>query len=179
MQIEEALKFAADLHWVAYLLTGRRDSSIDIAAGAVAGHDAAGPYFANWFSAWSRRVVVAEALGGIQVELAASATRTASIHPHKTTLPGRDWVLDAGTTKAEIEQALLAIDLFPRATVVLTILEGVPVADTSVLLDAKPDLIRKAQAIGLMELTENLARIQARKAVPPSSSVIDCEAPHV
>jgi DNA-directed RNA polymerase specialized sigma24 family protein len=167
MQIEQAFKYAADLHWLAYLLTGRRDTSVDIAAGTVAEQQTDGPYFTAWMSAWSRRIVMAKALGGIREELAASAERIASVDWRKKAAPGRDFVLDPGTTKADIEQALLAIDLFPRASVVLRILEGVPVADAGVLLDAKPDLIRKAQAIGLMELTENLAR------------TADCEASHV
>ena len=46
MHIEDAKRSAADLYWLAFLLTGRRDLSIDIAAaGAVAMADA-NPFFA-------------------------------------------------------------------------------------------------------------------------------------
>ena len=57
--------------------------------------------------------------------------------------------------------------------------KGVPAADASVWLDAKPDLIRKAQAMGLMERTENLARIQAWKAVPNARLLSIVRLPHV
>jgi DNA-directed RNA polymerase specialized sigma24 family protein len=64
------------------------------------------------------------------------------------------------TTTVDLERALLAIDVFPRAALLLSIFEGVPVADAAILLDAEPQLVRKAQAIGLMELTSRLARMQ-------------------
>ena len=51
--------------------------------------------------------------------------------------------------KAHIEEALLAIDAFPRAAVILLIFESVPLADAATLLDADASLIRKAQAIGV------------------------------
>jgi hypothetical protein len=39
----------------------------------------------------------------------------------------------------------------------LLIFEGIPMADATTLFGADPALIRKAQAIGLRELTANLA----------------------
>ena len=68
------------------------------------------------------------------------------------------WSLPASTTKTQIEQALLAVDLFPRAAVLLSIFEGMSIADAATILDADVTLVRKAQAIGLRELTNNLAR---------------------
>ena len=57
-------------------------------------------------------------------------------------------------TKSDLERALLSIDLFPRAAVLLLLFEGVPLQDAAVLLDAEPDLVRKGQAAGVVELTE-------------------------
>jgi hypothetical protein len=45
---------AADLYWLAFLLTERRESSADIAAAAVASQDGDGPYFSSWMLSWSR-----------------------------------------------------------------------------------------------------------------------------
>ena len=63
----------------------------------------------------------------------------------------------AAELAAELEKALLAIDLFPRSALLLRVFEGFGMADAATLLDANPALIRKAQAIGLCELTTNLA----------------------
>ena len=47
----------------------------------------------------------------------------------------------------------------------LSIFEGVSIADAATILDADITLVRKAQAIGLRELTNNLARIEDRRAL--------------
>jgi len=52
---------------------------------------------------------------------------------------------------------MLPIDLFPRAAFLLLVFEGIRMADAAILLAADPALIRKAQTIGLQELTANLA----------------------
>jgi DNA-directed RNA polymerase specialized sigma24 family protein len=180
MQIEQAGKHAADLHWLAFLLTGRRETSIDIAVDTIAAEDVPSrPYFSTWMVAWARRVVIAKALGQIRGELAASARRTESKRVNKAVVPSRDWALDPGTTKAEIEQALLAIDLFPRAALLLSVFEGVPIADATVLLDTDPDLVRKARAAGLLELTANLARIQSWRSTAAKPHLAQSEAQHV
>jgi len=156
MKTGDIEKAAADLYWLAFLLTGRRDLSIDIAADAAASQDNANPFFADWMRGWQRRLVVAKALTAIHVELADSARQTEIASASNSGVP-RDWSLSPDTTKADLERALLAIDLFPRATLLLLIFEGMRIADAATLLDAGPDLLKKAQAIGLRELTANLA----------------------
>src|SRR5580692_7407896 len=156
MKTGDIEKAAADLYWLAFLLTGRRDLSIDIAADAAASQDNANPFFADWMRGWQRRLVVAKALTAIHVELADSARQTEIASASNSGVP-RDWSLSPDTTKADLERALLAIDLFPRATLLLLVFEGMRIADAATLLDAGPDLLKKAQAIGLRELTANLA----------------------
>jgi DNA-directed RNA polymerase specialized sigma24 family protein len=152
---------AAHLYWLAFLLTERQDISIDIASDAVVPEDDASPFFADWMRGWQRRLVIGKALTAIHDELADSARRTqlARVHGLGTGLaaPQRNWSLSPGTTKADLEQALLSIDLFPRAALLLLVFEGVHMPDAAILLDADPALIRKAQAIALHELTANLA----------------------
>ena len=157
--IEDAKK-AGDLHWLAFLLTGEREISIDIAIEALAAPDDASPFFAGWMQGWSRRIVVAKALTAVRKELAESARRTLSARWDRSGAAPRNWSLDPRTTRVRLEEALLAIDIFPRAAVVLTIFEGVQIADAAVLLDVSVELLRKAQAIGLRDLTGNLARKQ-------------------
>jgi DNA-directed RNA polymerase specialized sigma24 family protein len=147
---------AAHLYWLAFLLTELQDLSIDIASDAVVPEDDASPFFADWMRGWQRRLVIGRALTAIHDELADSARRTQQAGGGSAS-PPRNWSLSPGTTKADLEQALLSIDLFPRAALLLLVFEGMHMPDAVILLDADPALIRKAQAIGLRELTANLA----------------------
>jgi DNA-directed RNA polymerase specialized sigma24 family protein len=154
---EHGTKDVTSLYWLAFLLTGASDISIDVAAATALSQAAVNPFFATWIRAWSRKIVIAKAVSAIRDELRASVHRTG-----RARVPGpaplQKWSLPASTTKTQIEQALLAVDLFPRAAVLLSIFEGMSIADAATILDADVTLVRKAQAIGLRELTNNLAR---------------------
>lgn len=166
MKTEDIEKAAADLYWLAFLLTGRRDISVDIAADVTASEDYANSFFEDWMRAWQRRLVIGKALTAIHDELADSARRTEIAHVSSSGTP-RNWSLGPDTTKADLERALLAIDLFPRATLLLLVFEGIRNADAATLLDADPGLLKKAQAIGLRELTANLAGAPAAGETSP------------
>ena len=167
----EIKKATVDLYWLAFLLTGQRDISIDIAADAATSQEGANPFFADWMRDWQRRLVIAKALTAIHDELADSARRTEMARDNSGT--PRNWSLSPDTTKADLERALLAIDLFPRATLLLLIFEGVRITDAATLLDAGPDLLKKAQAIGLRELTANLAATKASAVSAPPQRKCD------
>lgn len=154
---EDTNRSAADLYWLAFLLTGQRDISIDIAADGAMAIANANPFFAGWMKSWSRRIVIAKALAASREELAKSArqTKLAGV-PFCTRSAARP--LSRETSKAGIEEALLGMDTFPRAAVILLVLEGVPIADAATLLDADVSLVKKAQAIGLRELTTRLGQ---------------------
>lgn len=163
---------AADLHWLAYLLTGDREQSVDMAAETIGESDSASPYFEGWMLAWCRKVVIGKALTANRTDLAASARRTELMRPKKPALPSGDWELTQDATKCELEAALLAMDDFPRAVLVLTVLEGIPVEDSAILLDASSGLVRQARAAGLRELTSNLARARGWKPAASKASLI-------
>jgi hypothetical protein len=158
--IEQANKRAEDLCWLAFLLTSDRGLSVDMTLETVGVPDDATSFFSFWMVAWSRRVFIAKALAAIRVELAASARRTASQRAEKALFPPRNWTLDRNTMKVQLESALLAIDAFPRCALLLSVFEGMSVEDAAILLNSEPGLVRKAQVIGLRELTRNLARMQ-------------------
>jgi hypothetical protein len=146
---------AADLYWLAFLLTGCRDISIDIAADVAVAGDYANPFFAGWMRGWQRRLVIAKALTAVHDELADSARRTELARVRSSEIP-RDWSLGDVSTET-LERALLAIDLFPRAALLILVFEHVQMPDAVTLLDADLDLLKKAQVIALRELTVNLA----------------------
>jgi DNA-directed RNA polymerase specialized sigma24 family protein len=150
----------ADLYWLAFLLTGHEDLSIEIAADTAVSGDYASPFFSDWMRGWQRRLVIGRALSAIHDELADSQRRTELVRANVSaggSVAPRKWSLNPATTKADLQQALLAIDLFPRAVLLLRVFEGIRMEDAATTLGADPVLIRKAQAIGLRELTANLA----------------------
>jgi hypothetical protein len=164
---------AADLYWLAFLLTERQDLSIDIAADAANSSDDEGPFFAEWMRGWQRRLVIGRALTAIHNELADSARRTELGRGAGSAVPQRKWSLRPDTKKADLQQALLSIDLFPRAALLLLVFEGIRMVDAAVLLDADPALIRKAQAIGLRELAAKLAGKSSPKDQREKEPVIE------
>ena len=151
---------AANLHWLATLLTGCPKTAVDVTVQVIDSSGDEKVFFSNWMLAWARRLVIAKALSSVRTELAASACRTALKGEEHSALPPRSWVLDEGTTKSDLEHALFSMDLFPRAAVLLLLFEGVPLEDAAVLLDAEPELVRKGQADGVVQLTMNLARMK-------------------
>jgi DNA-directed RNA polymerase specialized sigma24 family protein len=164
---------AVDLYWLSYLLTGRREISIDIAADVAVSEDTTNRFFTEWLHSWSRRITIAKALSAVHSELAESAQRVETSHMDRPAAVPANWSLGAETTKAEIEEALLAVNLFPRAALLLLTFEGLRMADVTTLLDAEVTLVQKGHVIGLQELTANLARI---KGLPdPAPSQRKCE----
>jgi DNA-directed RNA polymerase specialized sigma24 family protein len=63
----------------------------------------------------------------------------------------------AGFTKQELEDALLAMDVFVRCAVILTVFEGLPVQEAAGLLSADENTVKSAQARGVTEMTWRLA----------------------
>jgi len=164
-----------DIYKLAYFLTGKCEAGLDATLEAI---DSGGDFFSGWMTAWSRRVVISKALAGMRDELSSSARQT-SLMRSRTDLPARDWALSSGTTAAEFARAMLAIDLFPRCTLVLSIFERMSVEDAATLLDATPELVRKAQIIGLQELTVNLASGQGWTSAALAPCVMTSEMQHV
>jgi DNA-directed RNA polymerase specialized sigma24 family protein len=157
------------IYWLAFLLTGRVEASLDVATEALEFQDEANPFFMTWMHGWSRRVVIAKAMAGIRRELAESARRTASKQVQRWADPRQGWVLDPRATKVQLERALLAIDVFPRCALVLSLFEGIALDDVAGLLDSDRELVRKGQAMAVRELTKNLAAM-----VPLTSAAAQC-----
>jgi len=173
--LDQSHKGAADLYRLAYLLTGQREVSVDVTLEAIdLGGDPAS-FFSSWMLAWSRRVVIAKALAAIHDELAASARRTASKRSERTALPPPTWALDRHTTAVQLERALLAIDVFPRCALLLTVFEGVSPEDAAILLDGTPASVRNARIIGMRELTRKLAGMRGWPSTSPAPYVVASE----
>lgn len=181
--LEQANQRAADLYWLAFLLTGESAPGVATIEAALADLQAANiqegtnSFFSDWMLAWTRRVVIAKALAHVRNDLALSARRTKSRRVKLGGTP-RNWSFDREITKVQLERALLAIDIFPRCAVLLLVFEGVPLEDASVLLDASQNLVRKAQRIGLLELTQNLAKMRGSTSNGSWGYVVRSEMQH-
>ena len=114
--MEDTKKDASDLYRLAFLLTGRPDISIDVASDTVVSQYKGNAFFSDWMQAWSRRIVVAKALGAVRHEVAESVRRVKSARADRSEPISQGWTLRPDTTKAEVEEALLDLDLFPRGS---------------------------------------------------------------
>ncbi len=159
-----------ELLWLAFLLTGDREMSVDAVADATDMNDAGNPFFRNWMISWSRKLVIAKALSVVEFDMAESVRRTRE-RRYERPAPAatENWSLDAAADKEQLERALLAIDLFPRCALLLTVFEKVSIQDTASLLNADREAVRNAKAIGLAELTWNLADPQWHEATTRSA----------
>jgi len=148
---------------LAFMITGDWDLGIDAVASSLdAGLKNDALSDAPLCSA--RRLVAAAAIAAIRPQLRESAARIAA----KTADPD-EWLGPAPEmstpTRADVEQALLAIDGFPRVVLLLTIFEGFSIADAGRLLDTSDRLVRQGLMIGLLALTRHVS-CQTRKRSP-------------
>jgi len=164
-------QYVADLHWLATLLTGCREIAAGITVQAIVRADEPNAFFASWMHGWSRRILIAKAMNAVRGDLAASGRRAGLMRTDTPALPRHSWELDRETSKSDLERALLSIEVFPRAAVLLLLFEGMAVNDAAILLDSSPDLVRKAQALGVAELTVNLATMQGWRPATKGSGM--------
>jgi hypothetical protein len=108
----------------------------------------------------SHRRVASAAITRIRAALAESARRTegacatewnAFLKPaSEDSSPGQ------AVTKAALQRALLAIDIFPRCALLLIVFENVPIDEAALLLDENEAVVREALGLALLRLTQNL-----------------------
>jgi len=107
-------------------------------------------------SCWSRKIFIAKVLGAVTPRMNASPwlrpAKNLSLH-----------CLDT-FDKPELEQALLAIDQFPRCALLLTVFEKLSIEDTATLLNADVKLVKAGRAAALAQLASLLN--QGRDGAP-------------
>ncbi len=157
---------AAELHWLAYLFTGSHDRGVRAFTKAL--DDYANPAMTDFMASWSRKLVIGASLETIRPQLRESAWRTMGAEdPDPATLVPLE---PAGQmTTPEFERALLAIDLFPRCALLLTVFEKLPLDDAALLLNADKALVRKARNQALLELTGAVAGGRGPRRARPAT----------
>jgi DNA-directed RNA polymerase specialized sigma24 family protein len=145
-----------ELYWLAFLLTGDRERSVQAFTGALQG-DAKPPAFEKFMLSWARKLVIVSALGTIRRELRDAASRTRPATGFEIAGLGRMASVDrAGLSKRELEEVLLAMDVLQRCVVILTLLEGLPMKEAAHLLGVEENIAKAALARGVAEMTWRL-----------------------
>jgi len=154
------LEQGSELVWLAFLLTGDMAVSRKVAEEALDARDPTGQFFEQRMSAWRRKLVIARALGNVRLPLMASAcwVRLRVQNPtYGDQLPSPTWSAGHEVSRAQLEDALLAIDIFPRCALLLRIFEKIPTEEAALLLNADKELVASATATALNELAWNIA----------------------
>jgi DNA-directed RNA polymerase specialized sigma24 family protein len=149
---------SASLYSLAFLITGEAGISIDLVVEALALQTDSRDLFSDLTPRDMRRLVIAEALGTIRHNLTVSARRVRTscwVEPEFSPLNSH---LEQELTRPQFEQAMLALDVFPRCVLLLCIFEGLSRDEAAALLDVDSTLVANAQASGLCELTRNVVR---------------------
>ena len=146
-----------DLYWLAYLLTGDRERSVHAVIETLEKEGFANLFFKKWFTAWSRKIFIAKVLGSVLPETTAAELNGRLDKLQAETGAVRTRPAWKGAGKNELEAALLAIDPFPRRALLLTTFEKLSLEDAGILLNAEGECVKTATAIGLIELSRNLA----------------------
>jgi DNA-directed RNA polymerase specialized sigma24 family protein len=145
---------------LAFMITGDWDPGIDAVASSL---DAALEDESEARqSGTARRLVTEQAVAAIRPQLRESAARMAAMTADPGEYLGPAPEISTPPTRAALEQALLAIDGFPRVVLLLTIFEGFSIADAGRVLDTHDRLVRQGLIIGLLALTRHLS-CQTRK----------------
>ena len=154
------------LSWLAFLLTGDRTLRVDTEVEALGRNDPAKPLFENWMVSWRHKLFIAKVLSSVNSLMTASVLRTQARHSTSLqgmqSLPHLDWGLDTDEDKLELERALLAVDVFPRAVLLLVVFENLSLDDVAILLSVDKQLVATAKTIGLIELSRNMERAGPR-----------------
>jgi DNA-directed RNA polymerase specialized sigma24 family protein len=154
--IEIFEKNSSELYQLAFLLTGNTDRSVEAFSKAIDYDDEENPVFGGFMNAWARKLIIVEALGTMEKELRVSKQRVARTAADEAA-GDANWKRRAHIAREEFEEAVVAIDAFPRCAMLLTIFEGMSIEGAASLLNTDESSTAAAQRIGIVQLTRNLA----------------------
>ena len=159
--LDDFQKQSYELYSLAFLLTGNADRSVEAFNRVLDFEGEANPTFDDFMNWWARKLIIVEALGTISAELESSKQRVA--RAAEDAIPtNAKWQPRPHIGREEFEEAVIAIDAFPRCAMLLTIFEGMSIEEAALLLNEDEAMTRRAQQIGIVQLTNNLAADRGR-----------------
>ena len=139
----------AGLYWLAFILTGSEDISVNVTADVL-----------SRASGNQRRAIVIQSVAAQEGELRLASD---GYRPHSDddcgSEPGAE--LDALPDFFEVRDALLAIDIFARHALVLTVFEGFSARDAARCLGSNEQSICDARGDGLIALARNMTPVRS------------------
>src|ERR1700722_20010789 len=100
--VEEAYRSASELYWIAFLLTGYEELSLQVTMNALGSENGLGRESSSALLAILRRTVIQNALAATQAELFASARRFAPQRCGQSFITTTDSPVDSIMSKAQI-----------------------------------------------------------------------------
>jgi len=165
-----------DEHYcLAWLLTGNRNHCVQTLTDALDALDGdmTSETFRGFWLSWARQLVIAAALGKIKSQLRESMLRTQLVADNGLDDLSTPAVANYHRlSKLDLERALLAIDIFPRCVLLLTVFEGFSVQDASSLLNADLKLVKVVQVRALVELARRIGSRYERPDPPATARQI-------
>lgn len=150
------------LEWLTSQITGGVVSEPDSALELLLPKEGDNATFARWIRAWSRKLAIARALGTVAGKLKVSARRMELIDSAQLrNLCRRNWRWLSSSNRVDLERDITAIDLFPKAALLLTIFERLSLVDAAVLLGVPKETVANAQARAMMQLSRAIGGRQA------------------
>ena len=151
------------LPFLVFLLTGDANATVQALVSEAEVNDPEIPFFDRWITPWERRLLITRALQSVDSEIVSSIARYSKI-PDKNqngarlgSLPLPSWSANQDVTQGQFQRALLAIDIFPRCVLILTVFEEMVLEHVAALLRTGKQLAQRAQMEALIELTRNIA----------------------
>ncbi len=166
--IEAFEENSAELYQLAFLFTGNVDRSVAAFDKALDFREE-NQVFAGFMNEWARKLIIGQALGTIDADLRASKQRV--VRADRQEAGTEKWKRRSHISQQEFEDAVIAIDAFPRCAMLLTTFEGMSLKDAALLLNADESLTAAAQRIGVVELTRKLAGTEGRDPYPGMNPV--------
>ena len=145
------------LEWLTSQITGDKVSEPEGALELLVPRETENATFARWIRAWSRKLAIARALGTVAAELKVSASSMELVDPtqlRKLVRRNLDWL--SSVNRVVLERGIAAIDLFPKAVLLLTVFEKLSLADVAILMRVPKETVTNAKAIALRELSRAL-----------------------
>jgi len=157
--VEDAYGPASNLYWIAFLLTGRSELSLNVILEVLDSENGLDLISSPQTLPGVRTRVIIRALAAIREEVSAWAQQAALQSSDPTVLSLSSWPIGPNITQAQLEEAILDIDVFSRCALLLTVFEGLTVDEAAELLYSNREMIDCGREGGLRELTRNLSSI--------------------
>lgn len=170
-EIPQSCSGLSGSYWIAFLLTGSQDLSAELVIEAYLRHEDSDICEDAISNAKLRRMVVTRALAARSEELARSAKRSISQGGDRQILPTERWLPIDRVSFEQLQNALLAIDIFPRCALLLTMFEGFTLHEAAVLLNSDSESLLDARITGLLDMTHTLT---GRQNCAPEQAMTNC-----